>query len=81
MPQEKLDLLRLQKPIRDQMNDLLRALNATSTRADLEAERAIQIELIQSLESTRKLRSPDAEALFIIFDDAVEAKLDELPKD
>lgn len=79
MPQEKLDLLRLQKPIRDEMNDLLRALNAASTRADLEAERAIQIELIQGLESTRRLRSADAEALFIIFDDAVEARLENLP--
>ena len=79
MPQEKLDLLRLQKPIRDEMNDLLRALNAASTREDLEAERALQIESIQTLESTRKLRSADAEALFIIFDDAVEARLENLP--
>ncbi|SHN30935.1 hypothetical protein SAMN05216593_1297 [Pseudomonas asturiensis] len=78
MPQEKLDLLRLQKPIRDEMNDLLRALNAASTPADLEAERAIQIEVIQNLESSRKLRSADAEALFIIFDDAVEARLEAL---
>jgi Tfp pilus assembly protein PilO len=79
MPQEKLDLLRLQKPIRDEMNDLLRALNAASTREDLEAERALQIESIQTLESTRKLRSADAEALYIIFDDAVEARLENLP--
>ncbi|MCS3471103.1 Tfp pilus assembly protein PilO [Pseudomonas sp. JUb42] len=79
MPQEKLDLLRLQKPIRDEMNDLLRALNAASTRKDLEAERALQIESIQTLESTRKLRSADAEALYIIFDDAVEARLENLP--
>ncbi|WP_024694626.1 hypothetical protein [Pseudomonas syringae] len=78
MPQEKLDLLRLQKPIRDEMNDLLRALNAASTPADLEAERAIQIEVIQNLESSRKLRAADAEALFIIFDDAVEARLEAL---
>lgn len=79
MPQEKLDLLRLQKPIRDAMNDLLRALNAASSRADLEAERALQIEQIQSLESSKKVRSADAEALFIIFDDAVEARLANLP--
>jgi len=79
MPQEKLDLLRLQKPIRDDMNDLLRALNAASTRVDLEAERALQIEQIQSLESSKKVRSADAEALFIIFDDAVEARLANLP--
>lgn len=79
MPQEKLDLLRLQKPIRDAMNDLLRALNAASSRTDLEAERALQIEQIQSLESSKKVRSADAEALFIIFDDAVEARLANLP--
>ncbi|GAB7533640.1 hypothetical protein PS3A_60560 [Pseudomonas sp. 3A(2025)] len=79
MPQEKLDALRLQKPIRDEMNDLLRALNAASTRADIEAERAIQIESIQTLQNTKRLRAADAEALFIIFDDAAEAKLEHLP--
>lgn len=79
MPQEKLDLLRLQKPIRDEMNDLLRALNAASTRADVEAERDIQIESIQNLQNTKRIRAADAEALFIIFDDAVEAKLEHLP--
>lgn len=79
MPQEKLDLLRLQKPIRDEMNDLLRALNAASTRADIEAERDIQIESIQNLQNTKRLRAADAEALFIIFDDAVEARLEQLP--
>lgn len=79
MPQEKLDLLRLQKPVRDEMNDLLRALNAASTRADVEAERDIQIESIQGLQNTKRIRAADAEALFIIFDDAVEAKLEHLP--
>ncbi|KQQ62412.1 hypothetical protein IFR09_08315 [Pseudomonas syringae] len=79
MPQEKIDLLRLQKPIRDEMNDLLRALNAASTREDIEAERAIQIESIQALQNTKRLRPADAEALFIIFDDAAEAKLENLP--
>jgi len=79
MPQEKIDQLRLQKPVRDEMNDLLRALNAASTREGLEAERAVQIEVIQGLESTRKLRAADAEALYIIFDDAVEERLANLP--
>ncbi|NWE45628.1 hypothetical protein [Pseudomonas gingeri] len=78
MPQERLDLLRLPKPIRDPINDLVRALNATSTVADVEAERAIQITLIGGLESTRRLRPADIEALYIIFDDAVEAKLKQL---
>ncbi|NWB32049.1 hypothetical protein [Pseudomonas gingeri] len=78
MPQERLDLLRLPKPIRDPINDLVSALNATSTVADVEAERAIQITLIGGLESARCLRPAEIEALYIIFDDAVEAKLKQL---
>ncbi|NWD52543.1 hypothetical protein [Pseudomonas gingeri] len=78
MPQERLELLRLPKPIRDPINDLVRALNATSTVADVEAERAIQITLIGGLESARCLRPAEIEALYIIFDDAVEAKLKQL---
>ncbi|NWD66088.1 hypothetical protein HX870_00445 [Pseudomonas gingeri] len=78
MPQEQLDLLRLPKPIRDPINDLIRAFNAASTVADVEAERAMQIELIGGLESAKRLRPADIEALYIIFDDAVEAKLAQL---
>ncbi|MBV6753298.1 MULTISPECIES: hypothetical protein [Pseudomonas] len=78
MPQERLDLLRLPKPIRDPVSDLVRALNAASTVADVEAERVIQIELIGGLESAKRLRASDIEALYIIFDDAVEAKLKQL---
>lgn len=78
MPQERLDLLRLPKPVRDPVSDLVRALNAASTVADVEAERVIQIELIGGLESAKRLRSSDIEALYIIFDDAVEAKLKQL---
>ncbi|WP_248747171.1 hypothetical protein [Pseudomonas sp. MWU12-2037] len=78
MPQERLDLLRLPKPIRDPVSDLVRALNAASTIADLEAERAIQITFIGGLESAKRLRPADIEALYIIFDDAVEAKLAQL---
>lgn len=78
MPQERLDLLRLPKPIRDPVSDLVRALNAASTVVDVEAERVIQIELIGGLESAKRLRASDIEALYIIFDDAVEAKLKQL---
>jgi len=56
----------------------VRALNAASTVADVEAERVIQIELIGGLESAKRLRASDIEALYIIFDDAVEAKLKQL---
>ncbi|WP_191489733.1 hypothetical protein [Pseudomonas sp. FEN] len=78
MPQERLDLLRLPKPIRDPISDLVRAFNAASTIADVEAERAMQIEWIGGLESAKRLRPADIEALYIIFDDAVEAKLAQL---
>jgi len=44
----------------------------------VEAERVIQIELIGGLESAKRLRASDIEALYIIFDDAVEAKLKQL---
>ncbi|MFH7396994.1 hypothetical protein RA262_28550, partial [Pseudomonas syringae pv. tagetis] len=55
--------------------DLVRALDATSTRADVEAEGALQIEYIHALETSRKLRPADAEAHYIIFDDEVQARL------
>ncbi|EGH34221.1 hypothetical protein PSYJA_36939, partial [Pseudomonas syringae pv. japonica str. M301072] len=49
-----------------------------STGADVEAEAALQIEYIHGLETSRKLRPADAEALYIIFDDAVQARLQAL---
>jgi len=76
--QERLDQLRLPKPVQGAISDLVRALDATSTRADVEAEGALQIEYIHGLETSRKLRPADAEALYIIFDDAVQARLQAL---
>ncbi|RMS83753.1 hypothetical protein ALP60_100542 [Pseudomonas savastanoi] len=76
--QEQLDQLRLPKAVQGAISDLVRALEATSTRADVEAEGALQIEYIHSLETSRKLRPADAEALYIIFDDAVQARLQAL---
>ncbi|RMR58165.1 hypothetical protein ALP85_00809 [Pseudomonas syringae pv. syringae] len=76
--QERLDQLRLPKPVQGAISDLVRALDATSTRADVEAEAALQIEYIHGLETSRKLRPADAEALYIIFDDAVQARLQAL---
>ncbi|KTB55141.1 hypothetical protein [Pseudomonas syringae] len=76
--QERIDQLRLAKALQGDISDLVRALDAASTRADVEAEAALQIEHIHGLETTRKLRAADAETLYIIFDDAVQARLQAL---
>lgn len=78
MPQERLDLLKLPKAIRGPIDKLVRSLDAASTREDLESEAALQISFIHELEKTRRLRAADAEALYIIFDDAVQARLQAL---
>ena len=80
MPQQKLDLLNLPKPLRGPISDLVRALNAASTREDIEREAALQISFIHELESgKKKLRASDVEALYIIFDEAVQERLESLP--
>jgi hypothetical protein len=75
MPQERLDMLKLPKPIRGPINDLVRALNAASTREDIEREGALEIALILGLETAKRLKPADIEALYMIFDDAVQARL------
>lgn len=78
MPQEQLDLLRLPKAIRGQVDKLVRSLDAASTREDIEREGTMQISFIFGLEAARQLRASDVEALYIIFDDAVQARLKQL---
>jgi hypothetical protein len=78
MPQERLDLLKLPKPIRGPINDLVRALNAASTREDIEREGALEIALILGLETAKRLKPADIEALYMIFDDAVQERLQAL---
>lgn len=78
MPQERLDLLRLPKAIRDPVDKLVRSLDAASTREDIEREGAMQISFILGLETARRLRPSDIEALYMIFDDAVQARLEQL---
>ncbi|WP_346830984.1 hypothetical protein ABDX87_00015 [Pseudomonas abietaniphila] len=80
MPQERIEALRLHKSIQGPINDLVRALNAASTREDIEREGAMEIAFILGLESTRRLRAADVEALYIIFDDAVQERLKQLSK-
>jgi hypothetical protein len=78
MPQERIDALRLPKSIQGALNDLVRALNAASTKVDIEREGAMEIAFIMGLEATRRLRPSDIEALYIIFDDAVQERLSRL---
>lgn len=75
MLQERLDLLKLPKPIRGPINDLARALNAASTKEDIEREGSLEIALILELETARRLKPADIEALYMIFDDAVQERL------
>ncbi|SBW85132.1 hypothetical protein PVE_P0088 (plasmid) [Pseudomonas veronii 1YdBTEX2] len=75
MLQEQLDLLKLPKDVRGPVSDLVRALEATSTRADIESEGAMQLAFILSLEKAKRLKPANIEALYIIFDDAVQARL------
>ena len=78
MLQERIDALRLPKSTRGDIDDLVRALNAASEKKAIEREAQMQIAFIVSQEKAKKLRSADIEALYIIFDDAVQAKLEEL---
>ncbi|WP_434678104.1 hypothetical protein J3P77_18865 [Pseudomonas sp. R1-18] len=80
MLQEQLDQLKLPKPVRNQIDDMVRALNAASTREDVEREGEMQIALIGALESARKLKPADVETLYIIFDDAVQVRLQEVDR-
>jgi len=78
MPQERIEALRLLKPIQGPVNDLVRALNAASTKEDIEREGEMQIAFIMELETARRLRASDIEALYIIFDDVVQERLGQL---
>lgn len=78
MPQERIAALRLPKPIQGQIDDLVRALNAASTKEDLEREGEMEIAFILGLETARRLRPSDIEALYMIFDDAVQERLSQL---
>ncbi len=79
MPQQRLDLLKLPKPVRDPIQKLVRSLEAASTREAIESEGAMALSFIGELEAARKLRPADIEALYMIFDDAVQARLQGLP--
>jgi hypothetical protein len=75
MLQERIDALRLPKSSRGEIDDLVRALNAADGKEAIEREGQMQIAFILGLEKSRQLRSADIEALYIMFDDAVQARL------
>lgn len=78
MPQERIDALRLPKSLKGDIDDLVRALNAASDRQAIEREGEMQIAFILGLETAKRLRPADIEALYMIFDDAVQARLSQL---
>lgn len=78
MPQERIDALRLPKSLQGDIDDLVRALNAASDRQAIEREGEMQIAFILGLETAKRLRPADIEALYMIFDDAAQARLSQL---
>lgn len=78
MPPEKFDLLNPPHPIRGPINDLVRALNAASTKEAIEREGTLEIALILGLETAKRLKPADIKALSMIFDDAAQTRLQQL---
>jgi hypothetical protein len=79
MPQERIEALRLPKSLQAQIDDLVRALNSASDREAIEREAEMEIAFILGLETAKRLRPSDIEALYMIFDDAVQQRLQALP--
>ena len=52
----------------------MRALDEAVDEKEVAREAQIQIEFVQAMEVARKLRGPQVEALYILFDDAVQAR-------
>jgi hypothetical protein len=78
-PQLRLDQIKLHKSIRALLDRLLRSLDAANTREEVESEGEMQISYIHELESDKRVRKGDIETLYIIFDDAVQARLEAFP--
>lgn len=78
MLQDRIDALRLPKSLHNEINDLVRALNAAEGPEAIKREGAMQVAFILGLEQAKGLRPADIEALYIMFDDAVQARLQNL---
>lgn len=72
---EQLDALRIAKDLRTPIERLMRALDEAVDEEEVALEAQMQIEFVQAMEAARKLRGPQVEALYILFDDAVQARL------
>jgi hypothetical protein len=72
---EQLDALRIAKDLRTPIERLMRALDEAVDEEEVAREAQMQIEFVQAMEVARKLRGPQVEALYILFDDAVQARL------
>ncbi|MFR0675704.1 hypothetical protein ACLUUI_18165 [Enterobacterales bacterium AW_CKDN230030176-1A_HGKHYDSX7] len=72
---EQLDALRIAKDLRTPIERLMRALDEAVNEEEVAREAQMQIEFVQAMEAARKLRGPQVEALYILFDDAVQARL------
>ncbi|MFK3910069.1 hypothetical protein ACI2KD_18690 [Pseudomonas monteilii] len=75
---EQLDALRIAKDLRTPIERLMRALDEAVDEEEVAREAQMQIEFVQAMEAARKLRGPQVEALYILFDDAVQARLEAL---
>ena len=78
MLDERLESLKIPKNLRTPVERLLRSLDDASSKAEVDEEAEIQISFIKALESDKRLRPADIEALYIFFDDAVQARLQAL---
>lgn len=74
---EQLDTLRIAKDLRTPIERLMRALDDANDADEIAQEAQIQIEFVQAMEAAKKIRGPQVEALYILFDDAVRARLEE----
>lgn len=74
---EQLDTLRIAKDLRTPIERLMRALDDANDADEIAQEAQIQIEFVQAMEAAKKIRGPQVEALYILFDDAVQARLEE----
>jgi hypothetical protein len=79
MLQDRLDALRLPKYLQGDVDDFVRALNAADGEEAIRREGEMQIAFILGVEKAKQLRPADIEALYIIFDDEVQARLRDLP--
>ena len=75
---DQLDTLRIPKDLRTPIERLMRALDEATDKAEVNREAEIQIEFVQAQVAAKKLRGPQVEAMYILFDDAVQARLEAL---